>query len=113
MFGYPKYRFFVPTADGLDVFVEWSDEEPEVNAANPGLQRYQRRNLYLEWYAADQRSFFIMQSKSTFGAKWEAKAISIMLPLPLEAYLALKNKQLGVIDLRRCYGLPLRRTSPL
>lgn len=103
MFGYPKYRFFIPTADELEVFVQWSDEEPEVNAANPGLQPYQRNILYRDWFAADQRSFFIMQSKSTFGAKWETKAISIMLPLPLKAYLDLKNQQLGVIDLRRSH----------
>jgi hypothetical protein len=103
MFGYPKYRFFIPSLDDLEVFVEWSDEEPEMNAANPGLQRYQRALLYRDWYGAEQRSFLIMQSKSRFGGTWDTKAISIVLPLPRETYQALKRKEIGVIDLRKTH----------
>jgi hypothetical protein len=101
IFGYPKYRFFIPKRANLDVFIEWSDEDPQMHDANPAIEPYQRRILYQNWYDADVRSFLVMQSKRTVGAKWETKAISIILQLPHKSYTALKDKELAVIDLRR------------
>jgi hypothetical protein len=100
-FGFPKYRFYIPTRDDLDEFVEWSEEDPGIRDSNQNLQTYQRGLLYRTWYDVEPRSFLIMQSKSTVGAIWRTIGLSIMLQLPEQTYEELKNKQLGVIDFKR------------
>jgi hypothetical protein len=101
MFGFPKFRFFVPDEEQLEWFVEWSVGDAQIADANPHLPIYRRRLLYKDWYAANQKHFLVMQSKSTFGAVWNAVSLSILLDLPQQTLDALLQKEIGVIDIRK------------
>lgn len=101
IFGFPKFRFFVPDEEQLEWFVEWSEGDAQIADANPHLPTYRRRLLYKDWYAANPRHFLVMQSKSTFGAVWNTVALSILLDLSQQTLDALLKKEIGVIDIRK------------
>lgn len=101
MFGFPKFRFFVPEEEQLEWFVEWSEEDAQIADANPHFPTYRRRLLYNDWYSANPKHFLVMQSKSTFGAVWNTVALSILLDLPKQTLDALLQKKIGVIDIQR------------
>lgn len=101
LFGFPKFRFFVPNEEQLEWFVEWSEGDTQIADANPHMPTYQRQLLYKNWYYANPRHFLVMQSKLTFGAVWSTVALSILLDLPQKTLGALVQKQIGVIDIRK------------
>jgi hypothetical protein len=101
LFGFPKFRFFIPDETQLEWFVEWSEGDSTIRDANEHFETYQRRLLYSTWYRANPNHFLVMQSKATVGANWSTVALSIILDLPTKSINALRNQSLAVIDLHK------------
>jgi hypothetical protein len=99
MFGFPKYRFFVPDQADITLFVEWSEGDPVVQGAT-NLPTYQRQLLYENWYRAKPAHFLMMKSQQTVWTAWSPVALSIILDLPQRTLESLKARRMAVIDMR-------------
>jgi hypothetical protein len=98
-FGYPKFRFFVPSEEDLGLFVDASNDDPNIAAAS-GVQKDARRMLYEGWYGVDPKYFLGMERKRDFGDVWETVALSIILQLPEATVSLLRKKKITVVQIR-------------
>ena len=83
--GESNYRFRMPRVESeLMFFGQFSDDEPHIAAANPGLEGEKRIRFYKEWFNIRRDAFLILDRINHRTGNWDAVAVSIILPLSAE-----------------------------
>jgi hypothetical protein len=97
--GFPKFRFFVPIQDDLELFIRASEEDPNVQEES-GLDTVERTLLYESWYSFNPHCFLVMQRAESIGSGWKEVALSIILPIPAKLLQRLRDERIKVVQIR-------------